>query len=97
VIPRLKKIDARFAHLINQAALLRDASGLAPGQHILQRFRLADALKWVLKRGLHKRQDSKCGVTIRFHPEAEVLEKLAMEDGVALRALEARSPAAAVR
>src|SRR5271157_5609178 len=97
VIPRLKKIDARLAHLINESVLLCDASGPALGQHILQRFRLADALNWIPKRGLHQLQDSKCGVVVRFDPEPEVFEKLAMKDGVALSALQARSPAAAVR
>ena len=96
-IPRLKKIAARFADLINEPVLLRDASGPAPGQHILQLFRLADALKWIPERGLHKLQDPKCGVAVRFDPEAEGFEKLAMKDGVALSALQARSPAAAVR
>ena len=31
VVPRLKKIDARLAHLINQSVLLRDTPGPAPG------------------------------------------------------------------
>jgi hypothetical protein len=44
VIPRLKKIDACLTDLINEPVFLCDASGPAPGQHILQRFRLADSL-----------------------------------------------------
>ena len=49
------------------------------------------------ERGLHQFQDSKCRVAVRLHPEAEVLKKLAMKDGVALSALQARSPGATVR
>ncbi len=51
------------------------------------------ALQTSPQRGLHKLQDSKRGVAVRFHPEAEVLEKLALKDGVALSAFQARSPA----
>ena len=98
VVAGLEKIDPSGADRIDQSMFFGDAAGPRAGQHVFQRFRFPDALKWISHCGFDQVQDSQGDPAIGLDPVAQVLAKFGMKDREPLRpACQVRTRAEAFR
>src|SRR5260370_115488 len=94
MISGLTEVDPVSRYSIDEAVLLGDSPGPSAGEFMLERFWLADAMKWVSEGIFHELQDAESDVAIRFHPPAEILTKFRVECSVSRsRLAQARGPA----
>lgn len=60
---------------------LGDAARPDVGAKVLQRFRIADPFERIAQRGFDKFEESPGRAAFCFHPEAQIFQKLWLEDG----------------
>lgn len=77
VIPRLHKLDPIRDYAVDKAMLLRDAAAPASGQLVLERLRLANAIKGIGKDSGHQVKDTECDFAVCLDPIPQIVSKLA--------------------
>ena len=82
MVPRLQEIDSIVTDQIDDAVLLRQATGPDAGAKIFQRFRFADPGEGISQNRLDEVQRPQGDPSLRFHPIAQVFEKLRLKNGL---------------
>jgi hypothetical protein len=85
MVPGLEEVNGFIRDKVHQPVLLANTTRPATCQHISQRLRLSQPLKWIPHDCLDEIQQSDCGAAFGFDPRTEVLPELRLEDRDPLR------------
>jgi hypothetical protein len=77
VIPRLHILNPIRDYAVDKPMLLCNAAAPATGQLVLERLRLADAIKWIGEDSGHQVKDTESDFAVRLDPEPQIVSKLA--------------------
>ena len=85
VITALEKINSVVTHEVHEPVLLSDSPRPGPGCEVFQRFRLSGPFERIADHRFHEIQNLESDSAIFAHPPAEILQKLALKNGLSSR------------
>jgi hypothetical protein len=80
VVPRHKKIHPLGRYPVYEPVFLRYAAAPGVGVEVFEGFGLADSFVGVAGDGFNQVEDAQRGFPVRFHPPAQVFQKIPVEN-----------------
>jgi hypothetical protein len=90
VITGLQEVDTTLANQVHDSVLFGEAAGPGTGSYKLEGFGLADAGERVAQDGFDEIEGTQSDLSVRIHPETEILTELWMEQGDSLGSITRR-------